>query len=194
VKNLGKIIAGCDNESLQIFRVRDGVMNVTNGYMLARRQVQLKDGTYRPNRDGTVSPVQYRGFGYPDVDLMRPAYETLKPFCSLDRAVRSEMHKICLAAKERDGRVTIEAGGFYAEEDEERFGGFSYRFCVPYPISLSPNYLMIALVELHQYENVFLLKEDESAPLILGRDWGACCMIQPMVRSEYGTSLRQDLL
>lgn len=176
----------CD-AALQYVRIINKTANITNGRAILRRFVDLPDGVYNVNLDGSLSPTQYpHGFSYPDIELVKPPLNRMRPSCSIDRSVMGAVKHLCDEVVQRRGSVILGKDAIFMEQNREV--GFKYPFNLEDPIRLNPKYLSVVMVEMCQYPEVLVLREHRevkpgdalTTPLVIGRDWGSCALIMPL--------------
>lgn len=187
--NAAKLLADPDcDEKLRYVRVLNKTANITNGKVLIRRFVDLPDGMYNVNLDGSLSPTQYpHGMTYPDIELVRPPLSAMKAACNLNRDTIGAIIHLCNEVAQRNGSVIINNNAIFCEQNREV--GFQYPFNLEAPIRLQPKHLGMVMVEMAQYPEVKMLREYREVasgdilrtPIVIGRDWGSCALISPLV-------------
>lgn len=185
--NVSKILAmneNKDREYLNIVRVLNKTANITNGSMIIRRFVDVPDGAYEVNADGSIRPVRYtHGFQYPDIELCRPPLEAIKPCCVMTKEDLARFIQVCQQASSLEGYMIIGPTGLYMKQNPN--------LNVVFPFGLDPaapfnaTYLEVTFIEMLQYPQVYMLREpvkydQEKKPLIIGVDWGCCAVIAPL--------------
>jgi len=96
----------CQRAELRIIRVINKTANITNGNMILRRFVDIPDGAYNVNLDGSLSPVEYQhGMKYPDVELVKPPFGTdkMKVYCELTPPVVGQMIRLANEIYQKNG-------------------------------------------------------------------------------------------
>lgn len=190
--NAAKILADECSDAYRFVRVVGNTANITNGKVLIRRFVDLPDGMYNVNLDGTLSPAKYPyGLNYPDIELVRPPFNTMKSSCGLNRDTIGAIKHLCDEVTQRNGSLVIDKNAIFCEQNREI--GFQYPFNLEVPIRLNSKYLGIVMVEMAQYPEVKLLREYKevapgdtlTTPIVIGRDWGSCALISPL-KGYYG--------
>jgi len=196
--NASKILATIkddyDKSHLQFVRVLDKTANITNGNMLLRRYVDAPNGLYNIEIDGCLSPTTPKfspGNAYPDLELMRPPLEKLKPFCNITRAALSQFIMFCQEVRKAWGDVIVDKDSMWMKQNPLTI--FRFPFNVPHPIIINPVFLEIAFIEMLQYPEIYLLREidtdlgvDQVTPVVFGVDWGSCALIMPIRRPQDG--------
>lgn len=189
--NATKLFAMCTRDHLKVVRVIGGTANITNGHVLLRRKVSAPDGVYDVNMDGSLSPTTYEyGMQYPDLEMIRPPFEKMAPYCQIPHDVIGQLIKLCQEAQRIRGDLVIEKGGVFMYQNPNINMPFSFN--LPKSVMVNPKYFEVALIEMLQYPFVYLLQQEKKstdsegfkAPLVLGMDWGSCALIMPM-NSDY---------
>lgn len=187
--NASKLFALTGREELKVVRVVQGTANLTNGHVLIRRYVGIPDGVYDVNMDGSLSPTRYaHGMRYPDIEMIRPPFETMIPSCELPNAAMGPMIQLCQEARKVDGKLILSKEGVYMLQNPQV--NFAFPLGLTAPNKVDPKYFEIALIEMLQYPSVYLLQENRPTdvegprtPLVLGLDWGSCALLMPLAQT-----------
>ena len=184
--NASKLIVDglCRQRELQFIRVKGKTANITNGQALIRRFADAPDGMYHVNIQGALVPAKCGYiFNYPDVELMRPPFETMRPCCEIPNNILGQMREFCAVCNQRSSSILMTSGGLTMATDDSVT--FKYPFRVQDDIHLNSSALEIIIIEMLQYPMIYLLKEQDigtdgtTTPLIFGLDWGCCGIIMP---------------
>lgn len=180
--NASKLFADCPRDALKVVAVFGKTANITNGFVLIRRYVDVPDGAYNINADGSLSPTRYEhGLCYPNIEMIRPPFNKMHPFSQLNKDIIGKMIQFCHEAASVDGTVVLTSHGMYMLQNPSI--SIPFLFGYPKTLKINPTYFGIALVEMLQYSQVYLLQEDDDSlktPLVIGKDWGSCALIMPL--------------
>lgn len=191
-RNISKIFSDTPRhkEHLKVVRVVNHTANLTNGNVLVRRQVtDVPDGVYQVSRTGGLAPVPYREWmRYPDIEMIRPPFETMHPLCEFRKEALESFIPLCQQVKAVQGNIIISMNAMYCQQNNQMY--VQYPFSLPgEEVRFDPAYLEIAFIEMLQYPVVYLLRDfgsDETTPLVIGQDWGSCALVMPLSNTYYG--------
>lgn len=169
-------------ENYKFVRVLNGVANVTNGLVLIRRQVGIPDGTYHIGMQGELVPVIHEyGLSYPDVELVKPPLDKLKPMCEIPKDVVTALVAFANEVIRLKGTIVLDKGGVFMLQNPAFNVAFPFNY--PRQEEVDSKHFLVAFMEMMQYSSVYLLQEIRhqnevpNTPLIIGRDWGHCALI-----------------
>ena len=185
--NIARTLAYGTRDDLRCIRVLNQTLNATNGHILIRRPVDAPDGLYKINLRGELVPLGVpEGNGllnnYPDLELIKPAFDTMKPLCTIPREV---VGNINIRLKDADSeQCSMSDAGLFTDLETPSLG---FPFNLPTRVFLNKVYLSIIMTEMMQYEAICLLREIRPTdgeflrtPLVFGLNWGSCALIMPM--------------
>ena len=162
--------------------------NIINGPVVLRRHVDIEDGFYDINLDGSLSPVNYHyGLRYPDVETVKPPFKKMKPCCIIENRDIGRIMAFADEVFKKRGTIVVNKTSVYCNENKDV--GLSYPFGLTFPIRLNPRHFSIVMVEMLQYPHIKVLREipsgttpeteEVTTPLLIGVDWGSCGLIMP---------------
>lgn len=187
--NASKLLVDGDCKSeFQFVRVINKTANIFNGPVLLRRHVDIPDGFYDINIDGSLSLVRYPyGTGYPDMGAVKPPFKEMAPSCLINSSEIGKMKAVADEVFKKRGTLVIDKDSMFCEED--RSVGLAYPFKLTFPIRLNPRHFSIIMLEMLQYPQIKFLRdvptgltqepENVVTPLVIGVDWGSCALIKP---------------
>lgn len=198
---------------MKMVRVIGGVASITNGRLLLRCQTgaDVADGFYKMvGTNNRLIPItefdhgrvwsrssNYGYWGnnmvmYPDIEQFNPRFETLSPFCEIDKPLMKTMMAICEHIRRLDGNLLLGDNYLTMRQKPHEDLTLTFNFSIPNgdEYMIDPEELKLALVEMMRYDRVFLTRKesDVSQPLILGLNWGQCALISTdkILREEKG--------
>jgi hypothetical protein len=188
--NASKIWPFSPDESTQFVRVKNNVANITNRKILIRRELAQphEDGMYLIGAyGGELRKVKPTGdWNYPDVDLLEPNFQNLKPYSSLSVDVRNAMMPFLKAAYDSSGMLNLGMEKAYQNGYNELPLQFDYPFKVSPEFCVHAKYLEIIFQTFRDIPQLLITKEDrDGAPLIIGVNWKTCALVSTS-RSRYG--------
>lgn len=184
--NWKRVLATAPESGLKFIKVYGGVASITNSNVILRARLNLPDGFYRVDRAGSFIRTDPRPDyawerPYPDIEVFRPPFETLKP---MSEAPREEIKKMIIftrqAIDESAQSIHFHSRGLYFRSN----GGdrhFPYVFEITMPILVNPNQLSFALMEVLRYDMSLFYREEvpnKNTPLIIGHRWNSCAMVK----------------
>lgn len=175
-----RLLAERCSENLRYVRVWNNVATVTNKTVLIRTPVEMVDGLYTLSLSGSLDKVAgYRE--YPDVELLRPAFEKLRPSCKMPKADVKGFSVWLQRAREANSSVLMDKNGCCLRS--EPGVRVDYPFGLPDEMLFNPTFLQLAFNSMKAYDGVYLAVEPDvvqkDRPLIIGLNWSACALVFP---------------
>lgn len=186
MKNLARLLALCDRDNLKVIAVKDKIANVTNGHVLIRRYLDVPNGFYWPGANDDVVTAPHPD-NYPDVDNLKPDFDSHICLGSIDRACMTSMIKACQEAMEIGNNIILNDNQLFYYKTHSK----DQLYCegvLPLPLKgfpnkivLNPVYLDIVLKEMINYASAkVVVNQSLNKPLIIGDNWNRCGMIMPV--------------
>ena len=195
LKNVATLFArmGDHQEQYKFVFVHNGVGNVTDKNFLLRFEVDAPNGRYDIDERGALVPTEkprvMGDFGveldFPfDPELIRPPFETMRPWCSMDPREVYGFFELLQVAKKKDDKIYLEKTGMGLKREGDYY--IDYPFNVPYKLELDPFYLHLAFTDSLRYPKIELYQEirpehgeEPKTPLVIGFGWKNCSLIIP---------------
>ena len=194
LKNISRALAKIPdddrNRDFKYVYVKNGVANICDRKFAMRFQVNAPDGRYNINYMGELTPAYYDvtiGSYMPfDLDLVRPPFEQMQPFCRFHPEVLAGFYPIIQEASNRGETIYIEKKGMGLKRTGEIFCEFPFN--TPHIIEVNPLYLHLAFTDSRRYDMIEMYQEirpddeeEPKTPLVIGYGWNNCSIIMPIV-------------
>jgi len=181
-ENWKRVLATDCQDRYKFVRVIRNVATITNGKLMIRSPVPEKDGLYVITSTNSLTPTKTTWINYPDVELVRPPFESMRPFCTLKNTVVHDMVNFAEQVRRVDGYIVIDHEWMCMRQKPEFHIKYPFKVSGD-PITLSPNYLKLALIEMLRYDFVYMSREeslDKQTPLVFGHRWDTCSLVVPL--------------
>lgn len=181
--------------------VKDGVANVASPVGCHTRfEVNAPDGQYDITQDGFLRPIMQPILGpmntpldFPyDPEVIRPAFERLKPLCQIQTALINELLIFVRSARDAKEFIMIEKNGMGFSRSNEIY--IEYPFGAPRTLKMSPLFLEVAFTDALRFPMIEMYqeirpgdlesKEGPQLPLVIGYGWKNCTLIKPLGEHE----------